>query len=120
MAEEQARRSYPALRPHDPRRQVGVERAALLDLRSDAVIGGEKSPKELRDAVVALANAFPKGSSRFLSAQDHNISCRALAPVLLEYFGTSQALLFDRKSIIIRRRDAEVGMDDGQVRTDTH
>ena len=68
---------------------------SVLNARSSSisvptlVIGGEKSPKELRDAVVAVANALPNGSSRFLSGQDHNISCRALAPALLEYFGTS-------------------------------
>ena len=68
---------------------------SVLNARSSSisvptlVIGGEKSPKELRDAVVAVANALPNGSSRFLSGQDHNISCRALAPLLLEYFGTS-------------------------------
>ena len=67
---------------------------SVLNARSSSisvptlVIGGEKSPKELRDAVVAVANALPNGSSRFLSGQDHNISCRALAPVLVEYFGT--------------------------------
>ena len=53
------------------------------------VIGGEKSPKVLRDAVTAVANALPNGQSRFLSGQDHNISSRALAPVLFEYFGTT-------------------------------
>jgi pimeloyl-ACP methyl ester carboxylesterase len=53
------------------------------------VIGGDKSPKVLRDAVTAVANALPNGQSRFLSGQDHNISSRALAPVLFEYFGTS-------------------------------
>ena len=53
------------------------------------VIGGDKSPKVLRDAVTAVANALPNGQSRFLLGQDHNISSRALAPVLFEYFGTS-------------------------------
>jgi pimeloyl-ACP methyl ester carboxylesterase len=53
------------------------------------VIGGDKSPKVLRDAVAAVANALPNGQSRFLLGQDHNISSRALAPVLFEYFGTS-------------------------------
>jgi len=68
---------------------------SVLNARSSSisvptlVIGGEKSPRELRDAVVAVANALPNGKSRFLSGQDHNISCRALAPVLLEYFGTT-------------------------------
>jgi len=70
------------------------DRSVLNERRSSIsvptlVIGGEKSPKELRDAVTAVANALPNGQSRFLSGQDHNISSRALAPVLLEYFGTS-------------------------------
>ena len=69
---------------------------SVLDGRSSSisietlVIGGEKSPKELRDAVVAVARALPKGHSRFLAGQDHNLSSRALAPVLVEYFGTSE------------------------------
>lgn len=53
------------------------------------VIGGEKSPKELRDAVAAVAKAVPNGQSRFLPGQDHNISGPALVPVLFELFGTS-------------------------------
>jgi hypothetical protein len=53
------------------------------------VIGGEKSPKVLRDAVTGVANALPNGESRFLPGQDHNISSRALAPLLFEYFGTT-------------------------------
>ena len=52
------------------------------------VIGGEKSPQALRDAVKAVANALPNGHSRFLPGQDHNISSDALASVLFEYFGT--------------------------------
>lgn len=53
------------------------------------VVGGEKSPKELHNAVEAVAAALPNAHSRFLAGQDHNISDRALAPVLLEFFGTS-------------------------------
>ena len=53
------------------------------------VVGGEKSPKVLRDAVTAVANALPNGQSLFLPGQDHNISSPALALVLFEYFGTS-------------------------------
>jgi pimeloyl-ACP methyl ester carboxylesterase len=51
------------------------------------VIGGEKSPKELRDAVAAVVSALPNGHSRFLPGQDHKVSSRAVGPVLLEYFG---------------------------------
>ena len=53
------------------------------------VIGGEKSPRELRDAVATVANALPNAHSRFLPGQDHNLSSRVLTPVLFEYFGTS-------------------------------
>ena len=53
------------------------------------VIGGEKSLQSTHDAVTAVANALPNGQSRFLLGQDHNISSRALAPVLFEYFGTT-------------------------------
>jgi pimeloyl-ACP methyl ester carboxylesterase len=69
-------------------RSVLNERCSSISVPT-LVIGGEKSPKELRDAVAAVANALPNGQSRFLSGQDHNISSRALAPVLFEYFGTS-------------------------------
>jgi pimeloyl-ACP methyl ester carboxylesterase len=51
------------------------------------VVGGERSPQGLRDAVTAVANALPNGESRFLSGQDHNISGPVLVPILVEYFG---------------------------------
>ena len=66
---------------------------SVLNERSSAVptlvVGGEKSPRELRNAVEAVAAALPNAHSRFLSGQDHNISSQALAPVLFEYFGTT-------------------------------
>jgi pimeloyl-ACP methyl ester carboxylesterase len=70
------------------------DRAVFNERRSSIsvpalVIGGEKSPKELRDAVAAVANALPNAHSRFLPGQDHNISGPALVPVLFEFFGTS-------------------------------
>jgi len=69
-------------------RSVLHERSSSISVPA-FVIGGEKSPKILRDAVAAVANALPNGKSRFLSGQDHNVSGEALAPVLFEYFGTS-------------------------------
>ena len=69
-------------------RSVLHERSSSISV-STLVVGGEKSPKELSDAVAAVANALPNAHSQFLPNQDHNISARALAPVLLEYFGTS-------------------------------
>ena len=70
------------------------DRSVLNERRSSIsvpalVIGGEESPKGLRDAVMAVANALPNGKSRFLSGQDHNISGPVLVPVLFEFFGTS-------------------------------
>ena len=70
------------------------ERSVLNERRTSIsvpalVIGGEKSPKDLRDAVAAVAHALPNGRSRFLPGQDHNISGPALLPVLFEFFGTS-------------------------------
>jgi pimeloyl-ACP methyl ester carboxylesterase len=78
--------------PYDLRilqdRSVLKERSSSICVPT-LVIGGEKSPKELYDAVTAVANALPNGHSRYLPGQDHNISSGALAPVLFEYFGTS-------------------------------
>jgi hypothetical protein len=68
---------------------------SVLNQRSPAisaptlVIGGEKSPRELREAVATVASALPNAHSRFLSGQDHNVSSSAVAPVLFEYFGTN-------------------------------
>jgi pimeloyl-ACP methyl ester carboxylesterase len=73
-------------------RSVLNERRASISVPA-LVIGGEKSPRELRDAVAAVTNALPNAHSRFLPGQDHNISAPALVPVLLEYFGTSQVTL---------------------------
>ena len=53
------------------------------------VIGGEKSPVELRSAVSAVANAIPGAVLRMLKGQTHNVSVKALAPVLTEFFGSS-------------------------------
>ena len=70
-------------------RSVLNERSSSISVPT-LVIGGEKSPKGLRDAVTAVANALPSGKIRFLSGQDHNISAPVLVPVLFEYFGKSQ------------------------------
>jgi len=69
-------------------RSVLNERSSSISVPT-LVIGGENSPKGLRDAVTAVANALPNGKIRFLSGQDHNISGPVLVPVLFEYFGTS-------------------------------
>jgi len=50
-------------------------------------IGGEKSPVELRSAVSAVAQAVAGAELRMLKGQTHNVSVKALAPVLAEFFG---------------------------------
>jgi len=69
-------------------RSVLNERSSAISVPT-LVVGGEKSPRELRNAVEAVAAALPNAHSRFLSGQDHNISSQALAPILFEYFGTT-------------------------------
>lgn len=73
-------------------RSVLHERSSAISVPT-LVIGGEKSPKALHDAVEAVAAALPHAQTRFLSGQDHNISERALSPVLVEFFDTSQTRL---------------------------
>lgn len=53
------------------------------------VIGGEKSPAALREAVRATAKAIPGAQLRMLEGQSHNVSTKVLAPVLAEFFATS-------------------------------
>lgn len=50
------------------------------------VIGGEKSELRLRHAVRELADVLPNGQLRVLEGQSHNVSMKALAPVLAEFF----------------------------------
>jgi pimeloyl-ACP methyl ester carboxylesterase len=66
-------------------RSVLHERSSAISVPT-LVVGGEKSPKELQNAVKAVAAALPNAHSQFLPGQDHNISSRVLAPVLVEFF----------------------------------
>ena len=50
------------------------------------VVGGDKSPQPLRDAVARVAKALPQGTSRFLPGQTHMLSAAAFAPVVTEFF----------------------------------
>jgi len=62
------------------------ERAASVAVPT-IVIGGEKSPVELRSAVSAVAETVPGAQRRMLKGQTHNVSVKVLAPVLVEFFG---------------------------------
>lgn len=50
------------------------------------VFGGEKSPESLRNAVHAAADAIPGAQRLMLKGQNHNVSVKALAPVLHQFF----------------------------------
>ena len=64
-----------------------VPRDKLSDVKVPAiVIGGEKSPRKLREAVEATATALPKGKTVWLKGQSHNTSMKVLAPVLIDFF----------------------------------
>jgi len=61
------------------------DRAASVPVPT-IVIGGEKSPIELRSAVSDLADAIPNAKRQMLKGQTHNVSVKVLAPVLVEFF----------------------------------
>jgi pimeloyl-ACP methyl ester carboxylesterase len=49
------------------------------------VVGGEKSPQLLRDAVSMVAAAIPGSRTKILAGQNHNFSPATLAPVVDEF-----------------------------------
>lgn len=51
-----------------------------------AVIGGEKSPQKLRNAIDAVAKSIPQSQINLLKGQSHNTSMKVLAPVLIDFF----------------------------------
>jgi hypothetical protein len=50
------------------------------------VVGG-KSPDWLRHGVQALADVIPGAEHRILDGQTHMVKPKALAPMLMEFFG---------------------------------
>jgi pimeloyl-ACP methyl ester carboxylesterase len=61
------------------------ERAASVAVPT-LVMGGEKSPVELRGAVDAVAEAIPGAKVQMLKGQTHNVDVKVLAPVLVDFF----------------------------------
>src|SRR6266536_2535737 len=53
------------------------------------VVFGSKSPAELQKGSRALAQLLPNAELRELHGQTHNVSMKALAPVLAEFFAAS-------------------------------
>lgn len=52
------------------------------------VLGGAKSPPDMREAQEKIADAIPGSQRRLLEGQTHQVSASALAPALLEFFGS--------------------------------
>jgi hypothetical protein len=50
------------------------------------VAGGGKSPAKLVQAVEKLGAALPNSKTEILPGQNHNVSARVLAPVLIDFF----------------------------------
>jgi hypothetical protein len=65
------------------------ERSAFVIIPT-LVVGGEKSPEPLKNAVATVAQALPDARSMYLNGQDHNFSASAVAPVVVEFFSTRQ------------------------------
>ena len=61
------------------------ERAASVAVPT-LVMGGEKSPVELRGAVDAVAQTIPGAKLQMLKGQTHNVDVKVLAPVLVDFF----------------------------------
>jgi pimeloyl-ACP methyl ester carboxylesterase len=51
------------------------------------VLDGSKSPASLRAAADEFARILPDARRRTLRGQSHNVSMKALAPVLQEFLG---------------------------------
>jgi pimeloyl-ACP methyl ester carboxylesterase len=66
-------------------RSVLKERSASISVPT-LVLGGEKSPAVLRDAVSAVAKTLPNARSQFLAGQDHNLSAPIVAPRVVDFF----------------------------------
>jgi pimeloyl-ACP methyl ester carboxylesterase len=50
------------------------------------VIGGEKSPAKLKNAVTEIAKSIPDSRLSLLKGQSHNVNTKVFAPVLIDFF----------------------------------
>ncbi len=62
-----------------------VKQAAAIKIPT-LVLGGEKSQNWLHTAVQQLAEELHQNELRMLKGQNHNVSVKVLAPVLIEFF----------------------------------
>ncbi len=55
------------------------------------VIGGGKSPQNIKNAVEEVAHTIPGSQLRLLKGQSHNVSMKVLAPGLIDFFENNSA-----------------------------
>ncbi|MFG0284619.1 MAG: alpha/beta fold hydrolase [Phycisphaerales bacterium JB039] len=65
-----------------PREMIASVRIPTL------IAAGEKSPPVLRNAALAVAETLPGAGHMVLAGQSHNVSMKALAPALLDFFAS--------------------------------
>ena len=66
---------------------IPTEQTVLVTIPT-IVIDSEKSPKVLRDAVQAVAEAIPNGQRRTLKGTIHGVPPKVLVPVLVEFYNS--------------------------------
>ena len=64
---------------------IPIDRAARVSMPALIMDGSESFPF-MHTTAITLANAMPKGQQRTLEGQTHEVTAKALAPVLIEFF----------------------------------
>jgi pimeloyl-ACP methyl ester carboxylesterase len=67
------------------------ERSASVTIPT-LVVGGDKSPSPVKNAVATVAGALPNARRLYLDGQNHNFSAPAVAPIIVEFFSTPQKI----------------------------
>ena len=70
-------------------RSVLRERSASITVPT-LVLGGEKSPASLKDAVATVAGALPNARRMYLPGEDHYVHAPVVAPVITEFFSNAR------------------------------
>ncbi|HEY1954171.1 MAG TPA: alpha/beta hydrolase [Polyangiaceae bacterium] len=65
-----------------------VEKLESIDAKTLSM-AGSKSPEWMHHAAKKVAETIPGGAFRVVPGQDHNVSAKAMAPLLSEFFSTS-------------------------------
>ncbi len=70
-------------------RSVLRERSASITVPT-LVLGGEKSPASLKDAVATVSGALPNARRMYLPGEDHYVHAPVVAPVITEFFSNAR------------------------------